>query len=445
MPSYWGKRDKIHREALVRQSGPDTVLVFARRPTPADVGGYGGRFPRKTPVFSAFVAPRKHWARGRRLILGPALGLAAVLTAAGCTSVPHSAGSATTGGSTAAGAVAPAITAAQARQVFDHYVAAAAKPVSPHPASPVLSLVTGVEQAVLGATLASHSVVVNGTSSTAQGAYNSSLTIKPDPDVYTYGSPTFYLPEASGYPRFFVASATRTLRGTKPADDGTAWPGDAQVPANGPALLLFSQASEGAPWLLASISQLPSGATLPPLARDGSGYIPTVTPTAAMLLTQPDYVGPLQAAVVDDGPASAATKAVAPGPLTTGIYQGAVNRASGMTAPHGDVYQWELDGSSLPQFALRTAAGGAVVFYAMTLTTTVAVPDVINKANPIHSGPPIQVPADLQMLLPPGQPAPLVQLSSDQTLSFAATDPAPGTAKIQVIAMGGGLTSASAS
>ena len=127
------------------------------------------------------------------------------------------------------------------------------------------------------------------------------------------------------------------------------------------------------------------------------------------------------------------------------MYQGARNHVDGMRAPHGDVYQWELQGSSLPEFALRTAAGGALVFYAMTLNTTVAVPDVINKANPVHSGPPIQVPADLQTLLPPGQPAPLVQLQSEQLLSFAAIDPAPGKAKIQVIAMGGGLTSATAS
>jgi hypothetical protein len=48
------------------------------------------------------------------------------------------------------------------------------------------------------------------------------------------------------------------------------------------------------------------------------------------------------------------------------------------------------------------------------------------------------------MLLPPGQPAPLIQLSSVQQLSFAAVDPAPGKAKIQVIALGGGLTGASA-
>ena len=48
-------------------------------------------------------------------------------------------------------------------------------------------------------------------------------------------------------------------------------------------------------------------------------------------------------------------------------------------------------------------------------------------------------------LLPAGQAAPLVQLAAEQTLSFAAVDPAPGQGKIQVIAIGGGLTAASAS
>jgi len=218
------------------------------------------------------------------------------------------------------------------------------------------------------------------------------------------------------------------------------------VPPDGPALMLFEQADARAPWLLASISQLPSGVTLPKLATGSAGFVPTVPLSDASLVAQPDDTGPLQAGVVDDGPASAATRAVSGGPLTTGMYQGAVNHAGGLKAPRGDVYQWELDGSSLPRFALRTAAGGALVFYAMSLNTTVAVPDVINKANPVHSGPPIQVPVDLQMLLPLGRPAPLDQLSASQTLSFAAIDPArAATARIQVIAIGGGLTSASAS
>lgn len=324
--------------------------------------------------------------RGCRPLSAPALGLAAALAAtlaaAGCTSAPTS---------SAAGAqppASPAITAAAARQVFDRNAASGG---------------------------------------------------------YSYGSPTFYLPEAAGYPRFFVASVTRTPHAQKLPANATTQVGDATVPVSGPVLMLFEQADEGGPWLLTSTSRFPAGVTVPPLARDGSGYIPIVTPTATALLAQPDYVGPLQAAVVDDGQKSAATKVVAAGPLTTGIYEGAVNHVSGLTAPRGDVYQWELEGVDNPIFALRTADGGALVFYTMTLNTTVAVPDYINKANPIHSGPPIQVPADVQALLPKGQPAPRVQLSSVQTLSFAAVDPAQSTAKIQVIAIGGGLTSASAS
>jgi hypothetical protein len=394
------------------------------------------------------VAFRTRWTRPRRRRPVPAraLALAAALAAAvpvaACTSAPANPAA---GAASARRAAPPAITTAQARQVWDQYVAAAARAAPPHSAPPVLSLVTGVEQAVLSAALGSHSVTVSGSPSTNTGAYHSSLSVKPGLSAYTYGPPTFYLPEAAGYPRFFLVSATRTAKGTAPADAATAEIGGARLPVDGPALMLFSRASAGAPWLLASASQLPSGVTLPKLATDSAGYIPAVRLSDASLLARPDDTGPLQAAVVDDGPASAAMRVMANGPLTTGMYQGAVEHVSGMTAPRGDVYQWELEGASLPQFALRTADGGALVCYVMTLNTTVAVPDVINKANPIHSGPPIQVPVDLQLLLPQEQRAPLVELQSQQTLSFAAIDPPLGNAKIQVIAIGGGLTSATAS
>ena len=329
--------------------------------------------------------------------------------------------------------------------MFGRYVATAAKATSPHPASPVLSLVTGVERAVLSAALGEHSVTSNGTPSTAGSAYSSSLSVKPAFDVYTYDSPTFYRPEASGYPRFFVVSVTRTLRGGKSADGTTTGAGGARVPLDGHVLMLFSQASAHARWLLASLSQLPAGVTPPKLATDSAGYTPTMPLSDTALRAQPADTGPLQAAVVDEGPASAGAVAVADGPLTTGLYQDARDHIDGMTAPSGDVYQWELAGSSLPEFALRTAAGGALVFYAMALNTTVAVPGYLSKADPIHPGSPIQVPLDLQMLLPSGLPVPLIQLSSGQLLSFAAVDPPSGTAKIQVIAIGGGLTAASAS
>jgi hypothetical protein len=313
----------------------------------ADGRGYGGAVPRGNTVFSAFVAYRKPWARSwrRPLRSAPALALAgalaAVLPVASCTPAP--AGSGAEGSASATGSASPAITAAQARQVWEHYVATAAKAVSPRLAAPELALVTGAERAVLSATLASRAVVVDETSN---GAYSSSLSVTPGLSVYTYGAPAFYLPEAAGYPRFFVVSVARKLSGTKPTDNTSTTVGGATMPLDGGTLMLFTQARARAPWLLASTSQLSAGVAPPRLAADRAGYVPTVPLSDASLLAQPDDAGALQAAVVDDGQASAAAQAVADGPLTTGMYQGAVSHAGGLTAPPGDDYQWQLDGSS---------------------------------------------------------------------------------------------------
>jgi len=51
----------------------------------------------------------------------------------------------------------------------------------------------------------------------------------------------------------------------------------------------------------------------------------------------------------------------------------------------------------------------------------------------------------VRRLLPPGQPSPLIDLQAEQLLSFAAVDPPASGGKIRVIAMGGGLASATAS
>jgi hypothetical protein len=370
-------------------------------------------------------------------VAGPVLGLTTAVLAAGCAPAGGSAA-----GAALAREAAPAVTAALARQVFDAYAATTATAARTGDRKLALSAVTGVQQAVLAAALSRHPVTVEGTPSS--GAYRSTLTITPSYEPDSYRATAFYRPEAAGYPRFFVAAATRVSgagAGGGPAPDLA---GGAPVPAGGPALLLFEQASVSAPWLLGSVSRLPAGAALPKLATDSAGHVPVVQATAGGLLARLDSVGPLQAAVVDDGPSSAAAAAVAAGPLTTGLYGGARNHADGLQAPRGDRYQWQLDGSALPEFALRTAAGGALVFYGMTLSVTVAVPGYVSEADPVLSGPPIQVPDNLLPLLPQGQQAPLVQLTSVQMLSFAAVDPPRAGGKIQVIAIGGGLTAATA-
>jgi hypothetical protein len=390
-----------------------------------------------TWVFSALVAYRNPGARPRRRPHpAPALALAAALGAVvpttACTSSPASSGPSTRH------TAAPAVTAARARQVWEHYVTVSG-PETMKTGNPALALAleTGPQRAY------------DAVSDAAVGKTRSASALRqPFPGLVppAYTTPTFYLPEQSGYPLFFVVNVARKLTGNhSPAAAAPAFDDGAEISAFGPELILFEQASAGKPWLLAALSTLAVGETLPKLATDSAGYVPTVPLSDAALLAPPADTAPLQAAVVDDGPASAATRAVASGPLTTGLYQGAVDHADELTPPHGDVYQWELQGVNYPEFALRTASGGALVFYAMSLATTVAVPDYINKADPIHSGPPIKVPAAVKALLPSGQSTPLVQLSSDQTLSFVAVDPAQGPAKIKVVAMGGGLTAASAS
>lgn len=335
------------------------------------------------------MASPKRRTRPRRSLTaaGPALALAVAVAAAGCTSSSSPAASA----STSAGTSAAALTTAQASEIFDAYRSSA-------PAA-----------------------------------------------RYAYGRPAFSLPEAAGYPRFFLASVTRTRRGATPSGGTAALIAGVRVPADGRALLVFEQASATAPWLLASTSLFPSGMTLPPLATDKNGYIPRVPLSAATLLARPDVTGPLQAAVVDDGAASAAMKAVAAGPLTTGVYQAALDHVDGLTAPRGDIYQWELEGTPYPTFALRTASGGALVLYTMYLNSTVAVPGVISKASPIQPGPPIQVPAQFLPLLPARKAAPRKSLEVQDLLSFAAIDPPAGPAKITVIAIGGGPDYATAS
>jgi hypothetical protein len=210
-------------------------------------------------------------------------------------------------------------------------------------------------------------------------------------------------------------------------------------------LMVFVQGRATAPWLLSSTSQLPAGVSVPSLATDSAGYVATVPLNSGAQLARPDTTGPLQAAVVDDGPASPAASVVAAGNLTTGIYAAA--RAA-LTAPAGDLYQWELEGTHYSNFALRTADGGALVFYGMYLDSAVEVPAIANKGV-VTTGPPITVPGYLAFLLTPGQPVPRLRLDTQQLLSFAAVDPPAGTAstaaKIQVIAIGGGLIYASAS
>jgi len=367
--------------------------------------------------------------RIRRLLPAAALALTAVLAAAGCT---RAVGATSATSTTSTGSAAPpALTTAQAQQAFHRYVTTTATAAKTNDGPLALSVVTGPQRSVVAAAIKS------------AGYAHRAVSL----DRYVYGKPTFYLPEAGGYPRFFAASAPRDFPGTDPGDMYATWAGSAEAPLSGTALLLFEQAGAGASWQLASTTVLAFGAAMPPLAADGDGAIPTVplsatTSGATALLAKPDVAGPLQAAVVDDGPASAASAAVAAGPLTTGMYRGARNHEQGLTPPAGDVYQWDLEGAGYPSFTFKTADGGALVFYAMCLESVVATPSDISKADPVKPGPRIAYPADLDPWIGAGHYRDSVQ--RQDLLTFAAIDPPAGAGKIHVIAVGGGLNFAAA-
>jgi hypothetical protein len=272
---------------------------------------------------------------------------------------------------------------------------------------------------------------------------------------YTYGTPAFYLPTpaSAGDPQYFVAAVMRT-----PVPGTTSMTSSSQdvaagvpLPSAGQALMLFEKSGGHSSWDLSSVSQLAPGESVPALATDGHGYViaEKFSVPSSTSLVRPALAPPLQATVVDDGPASAASQVVASGPLTTGMYATAVTSARGFATPAGDIHQWLLEGASYSRLALRTAAGGVFILYAMYYNNTVETRSALNQDVPIQSGPPITVPDYVKPLLSPSRWTPRIKLQTQDVLSFAAVIPATAQAgqggagaKIRVIAIGGGLYTA---
>jgi hypothetical protein len=380
------------------------------------------------PVSSLAVRERTTTVfRVRRVATGLALAVTAALAAAGCTS-SQSAGAA------GAEAYRPQLTLSEAKAAYTTYVTTSDLAARVGNESLAMSVVQGAAADTLSAeyTIARASNVV------------------PPYTRYQYGTPTYYLPEptsAAGGPDYFVVSVARSaLPGATPLVPsalGTA--ADVRLPAIGTVLMLFEKLDAGGAWQVASISQVETGESVPVLATDKSGYVvPDALGDLGTQLVRPALTPPLQATVVDDGPTSSATQVVASGPLTTGLYELGATSAQGMAAPPGDVYQWLLEGSSVGRLALHTADGGSLVLYTMYLDLIVQTKSSLDQDVPVLSGQPITVPADVEPLLPPDRRNPTTRLEAQDILSFAAIDPpaADKSAKIQVIAIGGGLRTA---
>jgi hypothetical protein len=241
--------------------------------------------------------------------------------------------------------------------------------------------------------------------------------------TYQYSTPRFYVPALTGYPHWFVVSAQRRT------DTG------GHLGAAVTTLMLFDSYATGKPWTLNGSAELDG--PLPKIVTSG-GYATSVSASDPSLLLLPDVVGPTQAAVVDDGPASPAAALIGRGPQTTGLYAAQAAQASADKADDLQ-YQWLLEGAAFAQFQLRLSGGGALVFYGMSLDTTTEHPN-------LAAGSAIPVPAAFTPLLAKPNEVGYHEVEANWTYQFAAVDPPASAhgAKVDVIAATGAPSSGKA-
>jgi hypothetical protein len=291
------------------------------------------------------------------------------------------------------------VTSAEAESVYGSYLAASDAAAAQGNKEQALAIVTSAQW------------------SQTKAQYTALTTAGAPVPRYRFGTPVFYVPALSDYPKWFVVAVPRRT------DTG----GRLSAAVN--TLMLFTKVKKTVPWTLSGSAVLDR--PLPAIARNGDGYAIDVSTSDPNLLLRPDVVGATQAAVVNDGPASPAAAVVGDGPQTTELYAAQAAQAASQQA-RGLQYQWLLQGAAYPQFELRLADGGALVLYGMYLNTS-------NEHANLVIGLPIPVPAAFTPLLAAPTEIGYHAVYVNWTYQFAAIDP-PATehgAKLQVIAAQG--------
>jgi hypothetical protein len=217
----------------------------------------------------------------------------------------------------------------------------------------------------------------------------------------------YYIPrqQAAGYPHWFVVQV---------ANASFARPGK----VTGTEYLLFTQAAPGSPWKNAIEPYLVPGATAPRIALDSDGLATAIAPGTTSLAVTPARLPGLTAASLDGA-----------GPL----------RDPGNLADRLDLGFWRaklpaasVSGRHTPTpggqvFGLRTADGGALLFYTDAAELTLTPP-----------------PGNLLRLTIPGFYSPGQALSRAEIgylEQFATYVPARGGSGLKVIADYSGITS----
>jgi hypothetical protein len=151
---------------------------------------------------------------------------------------------------------------------------------------------------------------------------------------FTYSRPAYYIPRQDTFPKWFAVEATSGS--TRHA-------------------LLFTQEHEGGPWLLAA-DPFPSS-PLTGIALDKDGFATAVGPSDHDAALQPRKVASAHAATLSTG-----ASGMAPGPFTTES-RDALTRVQDELHKRGVTLISDFAPDQQRTYALRTTAGGALVWY----------------------------------------------------------------------------------
>ena len=215
----------------------------------------------------------------------------------------------------------------------------------------------------------------------------------------------YYIPRETAYPRWFVVQVTNAMLAAPKRVTGTEY-------------LVFTQAAPGAAWKNAVEPYIVPGATIPPVALGADGLATPVTDATPLAVPQGQIAQVTASSLDGAGPLSS------PGNLADQMDRGFWQRklpGSTVTDSHTP--------SASGVYGLRTAGGGALLFYtdAAELTLTAPAGQVMHLTVPGYYS--------------PGQA--MTRAGIGYLDQFATYDPPPGGSGLRVVADYSGITSAS--